>query len=264
MTPSAASANGARVCCGMPGRWGRMMVAAVAGHRLGQHADERDQHNDHGRDHRERQLARRGQELHERRGEQRPDAEPRERDDPVDQRRGARVRRRVQIDEGRSGGAERPARGQSLNRPSHEQPGHRARGGEDERRDEQAEERPCEHGPPADLVRQAAGEQQRDEHPDRVGGVDQRQHRRGEVPAGLVDAVEGGRRGRRVEGDGDDGGDRGERGQARELRGAGARPLRADGEGGGGGAHRRPFLVRFSDRTHAARGSVAHQVRSLN
>ena len=82
-------------------------------------------------------LARRGQELHERGGEQRTDAEAGEGDDPVDQRGGARVGRRMQVDEGRPGGAERRAGGQPLKGPGHEQPGDRARGGEHERRDEQ-------------------------------------------------------------------------------------------------------------------------------
>ena len=137
-------------------------------------------------------------ELDERRRDEHAEADAARAGDAVGEADAGRVAARVQVEQRRAGGAQRGARsrGPGAPRATKSQAAESASMNSDGRRHQRAE-RDEQHRPAPDVVGDAPGEQQRGEHAERVGRVDQRQGERREVPELAVGAVERRRRDRR-------------------------------------------------------------------
>jgi hypothetical protein len=103
----------------------------------------------------------------------------------------------MQVEQRGAGGGERQPGRQTLEPAGDEQPHDRVGDHVQEGRHEQRPQRREQHRPAADLVGDPAREDERGEHAEGVRAVDEREHRRGEVPQLAVDAVERRRRDRR-------------------------------------------------------------------
>ena len=162
--------------------------------RLGhpQRARERDREED--QQQHVRQHARRRQQLDDRSAHQYAQPHARGAHDTVGQPDPRRIAPRVQVEQRGTCGAEREPRGQPLHAARGEQPRDGVGDHEEERRGHQRSQRDEQHRPPPDLVRHAAGEQERGEHAERVGRVDEREHRRREAPQLAIRRVERRRR----------------------------------------------------------------------
>ena len=190
ITASAARKNGRRTVAGTCGRCGVRRTRPVALDGLGhqQRADEGDREQDEQDD--VGQHARRGRELDERGGDQHAEAHAARADDAVGEADLGRVAVRVQVQQRGAGGAEREAGGDALDAARDEQPRRRVREHEQHGGGHQRPERGQQHGPAADLVAEPAGEQQRRQHAEGVGRVDEREHDRREAPQLAVGAVQ--------------------------------------------------------------------------
>ena len=175
-----------------------------------------------------REHARRREQLDRGGGHEHSEPEPAGAHHAVREADGRRVAAWVQVEHRGARSAEREARREPLQPARHEQPDDRVGEHEDDAGHHQAAERDEQDGPAADLVGQAAGEDQAREHAERVRAVDEREDERGEAPELAVDPVERRRRDRREQRETHDGGH--ERvGERRRERAAAER-------GGGGGS----------------------------
>ena len=156
-----------------------------------------------------------------------------------------RVPARVQVQQGGAGRAQRGTRGQALDAAGDEQPPGCVGRDEQRGRDHQRRQRHQQHGPPAGLVGDPAGQQQGGQHAEGVGRVHQGQREGREVPGQGVRVVQ--RRGN----------DRGEQAQADHRGGV---PVR-DALRQGPAASRRAARVRGPGqrlRTRADQDLVCH------
>jgi hypothetical protein len=100
----------------------------------------------------------------------------------------------VEVEQGRAGGADRGTGREALQPARDEEPRGGVREQEEHGRAEQPGERREEHGAAADVVGDAAGDEQGREHAEGVRRVDQGQRQRREVPEHAVRAIERRRR----------------------------------------------------------------------
>ena len=152
-----------------------------------------------------RRDARRRAELDERRGDEDAEPETGRRRDAVRQPDARRVAARVEVEQRRARRAQRGAGREALHAAGDEEPGGRVGEHEQHRRARERRERDEQHRPAADLVGDPAGEEQRREHAEGVGGVDQRERERREAPELAVGLVERRRRDRREQAEPDHG-----------------------------------------------------------
>ena len=138
------------------------------------------------------ELRRSGEQLHKQRRDQRSARRPAHRPGGV----GHRPASRVQIDERRADRRDRGSGGQALEDASEQQHVEPARRGEQQHHAGLCDESDRQHRPSADVVRQRAEHQQRDEHGHRVDTEDDRDRHRREPPTSLVDGVKRGWRAR--------------------------------------------------------------------
>lgn len=128
--------------------------------------------------------------LHEQAREQRAEADPAGAHDAVDQARLAAIATGVQIDERRSGRTQQQPGRETLQRARDVEPVEASRDHEDRLGADQREQRAHDHGATSDQVGEPAGQEQREQHADRVDRVHLGHGERREAPLGCVDRVE--------------------------------------------------------------------------